>query len=53
MYLVALHGHGTSAALSVSGAPTECTALTKAPSVPSSSSTARPIRVMVRMDTAT
>lgn len=53
MYLVALHGHGTSASPSASGAPRVCTALTKAPSVPSSSSTGRPIRVIVRIDTAT
>ena len=36
-----------------SGAPTECTHGTNAPSVPSTSYTARPIRVMMRMLTTT
>lgn len=53
MYFVELHGHGTSASPASSGAPSVCTARTKKPSEPSSSSTGRPIRVMVRMDTAT
>lgn len=53
MYLVVLHGHGTSASPSASGAPRVCTALTKKPSVPSSSSTGCPMRVMVRIETAT
>src|SRR5690606_16719931 len=53
MYLVLLHGQGTSCWPSARGAPTECTALTKKPSSPSSSRTGCPMRVMVRMDTAT
>lgn len=53
MYLVLLHGHGTSAWPSASGAPTVCTALTKSPSSPSWSSTALPMRVITRIDTAT
>lgn len=53
MYLVELQGHGTSAWPSASGAPTLCTALTKKPSSPSSSSTSWPMRVMVRMAVAT
>lgn len=53
MYLVLLHGHGTSASPSASGAPTECTALTKKPVSPSSSRTGCPMRVMVRMEAAT
>ncbi len=53
MYLVVLQGQGTSASPSASGAPRVWTALTKNPSVPSSSRTALPMRVMVRMATAT
>ena len=53
MYLVSLFGHGTSSAPSASGMPTECTQGTKSPSSPSTSSAARPIRVMSRIDTAT
>ncbi len=53
MYLVELHGHGTSSRPGSSGAPTLCTALTNVPSSPSSSSTALPMRVIVRMETAT
>src|SRR5262249_24169348 len=57
MYLVSLHGHGTSSFLrpdsSVSGAPTECSALTKNPSSPIFSSAAFPIRVMTFTDTTT
>lgn len=53
MYLVVLHGHGTSSWPSARGAPSVWTALTKKPSVPSSSRTACPMRVMVRIETAT
>ena len=53
MYLVSLHGHGTSAWPAASGAPTECTAGTKKPSSPSWSSAGAPIRVMIRIETAT
>ena len=53
MYLVSLHGHGTSAWPGCSGAPTECTARTKNPSRPSSSRTRVPMRVMTRMEAAT
>src|SRR6185369_18081129 len=53
MYLVSLHGHGTSAWPGSSGAPIECSALTKKPSVPILSSAACPIRVIVRIDTTT
>ena len=54
MYLFsALQGHGTSSAPSASGAPTECTQGTKSPSSPSTSSAPLPMRVMIRIDTAT
>ena len=53
MYLVSLHGHGTSAWPGSSGAPIECSALTKKPSSPILSSAAWPIRVMVRIETTT
>ncbi len=54
MYLFsALHGHGTSAAPFASGMPTECRQGTKAPSLPSISSAPWPMRVMMRMLTAT
>ena len=53
MYLVSLHGHGTSASPGASGLPTECTAGTKKPSVPSASRATLPMRVMTRIDTAT
>src|SRR4029453_14472223 len=53
MYFVSLHGHGTSFWPGSSGAPIECSALTKKPSSPILSSAAWPIRVMVRMDTTT
>jgi hypothetical protein len=51
---VGLHGHGTSGvAGSSSGAPTVCTHGTNWPSSPSASSTALPMRVMIRMFTTT
>ena len=53
MYLVELQGHFTSAWPSAKGAPTECMQGTKAPSAPSTSYTAWPMRVMMRWLTAT
>lgn len=53
MYLVLLHGQGTSFSPGSSGAPMLWTALTKKPSVPSSSRTGCPMRVIVRIETAT
>src|SRR5882762_8016964 len=54
MYLFsALQGHGTSSAPSASGMPTECTHGTNTPSEPSASSAPWPMRVMMRMLTAT
>ena len=54
MYLLSgLHGHGTSASPSASGAPTECTHGTNSPSSPRTSSAPWPMRVMIRMLTAT
>src|SRR5690606_4144125 len=53
MYLVSLHGHGTSAWPSASGAPTECSAFTNGRSAPSFSSAALPMRVITRMETTT
>ena len=48
-----LHGHATSRWPTASGAPTECTHGTNTPSLPSTSKTARPMRVMIRMLTTT
>src|SRR4029077_6241236 len=54
MYLLSgLHGHGTSASPSASGAPTEWTHGTHSPFAPSTSSAPWPMRVMIRMLTAT
>ena len=54
MYLLsALHGHGTSSTPSSSGMPTECRQGTNSPSAPSASSAPWPMRVMIRMLTAT
>src|SRR5271170_5124624 len=57
MYLVALHGQGTSSFRrpdsSISGAPTECNALTKKPSSPIFSRAALPIRVITFIETTT
>ncbi len=53
MYFVSLHGHATSSSPSASGAPTEWTQGTKVPSSPSCSSAPAPMRVMIRMLTAT
>ena len=53
MYLLSpLHGHGTSACPSASGAPSECRHGTKAP-VPSVSRTSEPVRVITPMLTTT
>ncbi len=54
MYLFsASHGHGASVSPSASGAPTEWRHGTNSPSGPSTSRAPRPMRVMIRMDTAT
>ena len=54
MYLLsALQGHGTSSAPSSSGMPTECRQGTNSPSSPSTSRAPLPMRVMIRIDTAT
>ncbi len=53
MYLVLLQGQLTSFWPACSGAPTVCTQGTKSPSVPITSNTARPMRVMIFMFTAT
>src|SRR6202034_1895939 len=53
MYLVSLHGHGTSSWPGSSGAPTECSALTKNPSSPIFSRAALPIRVITFIETTT
>ena len=53
MYLFsALHGHATSCWPGSSGAPTECRQGTNSPS-PSTSRAPVPMRVMMRMETAT
>jgi hypothetical protein len=48
-----LHGHGTSSTPSTSGIPTEWRHGTKSPSSPRTSSAPRPMRVMIRIETAT
>src|SRR5262245_35037901 len=53
MYLVWLHGHGTSASPGASGAPIECRAGTKSALLPIAASTFVPMRVMIRIDTTT
>ena len=54
MYLFsALQGHGTSAWPGSRGAPTECRHGTKVPSSPRTSRAPVPMRVMMRMETAT
>ena len=50
MYFSSLHGHADVASL---GAPTECRQGTNSPSSPSASSACLPMRVMIRIDTAT
>src|ERR1700733_4746962 len=54
MYLLSeSQGQGTAASPGASGAPTEWRHGTNSPSEPSTSRAPRPIRVMMRMDTAT
>ncbi len=53
MYFSLLHGHAPLTSPSSSGAPVVCMQGTKSPSSPSSSSAAWPIRVMIRIETAT
>src|SRR5690349_21158250 len=53
MYLTELHGHGTSASPGASGAPTECTHRTNSPDDSIAASASVPIRVMIRIETAT
>ena len=53
MYLVGLQGQATSFWPAFSGAPTVCTQGTNSPSVPSTSWTAWPMRVMIFILTAT
>ena len=54
MYLFSpLQGQGTSSTPSTSGIPTECRQGTNSPSSPRASSAGAPIRVMMRIDTAT
>ncbi len=54
MYLFsALQGQGTSSWPSASGMPTECRQGTNSPSSPRTSSAPLPIRVMIRIETAT
>src|SRR5262245_24710446 len=53
MYLVWLHGHGTSDWPGSSGAPIECSAGTKSAPSPIASRTAVPIRVMIRIEATT
>ena len=54
MYLFsALHGHGTSSSPSPSGIPTECRQGTKSPVVAEHVERPWPMRVMIRMLTAT
>src|SRR3954447_22486310 len=53
MYFSSLHGHGELSSPSSSGLPTVCTQGTNVPSSPSWSSACRPMRVMIRMETAT
>jgi hypothetical protein len=54
MYLTSgFVGHVTSACPSASGAPMEWTHGTKSPSAPRTSSALAPMRVMIRIETAT
>lgn len=53
MYFVELHGHLTSCCPGSSGAPTEWTALTNVPRSSISRRAPAPIRVMIRIETAT
>jgi hypothetical protein len=53
MYFSSLHGQVPLFSPSGSGAPVVCMHGTKSPSSPRQSSAARPIRVMIRIETAT
>src|SRR5919205_618082 len=53
MYLVWLHGHGTSACPGSSGAPRECMAGTNGRSEPIASRMREPMRAMTRIETTT
>ena len=53
MYFSSLHGHGEDSSPSASGAPTVCRHGTNVPSSPSASSAGWPMRVMIRIETAT
>ena len=53
MYLSSLHGHAPLFSPSASGAPVVCMQGTKSPSSARQSSAACPIRVMIRIETAT
>src|SRR6476620_5924270 len=53
MYLVSLHGHGTSSWPGSSGAPTESIAATNGRSSPIASRTWLPMRAITRMETTT
>ena len=53
MYFSALHGHAELVSPSSSGLPTVCMQGTNSPSSPSTSSAPWPMRVMIRIDTAT
>jgi hypothetical protein len=53
MYFSSLHGHGPDFSPSLSGEPVVCRQGTKSPSSPSTSSAPLPIRVMIRIETAT
>src|SRR3954468_3171898 len=53
MYLVWLHGHGTSSWPGSSGAPTECMAGTKSADSPMAWRMGEPMRAMTRMETTT
>ncbi len=53
MYFSSLHGHVPDVSPSSSGEPVVCTHGTKSPLSPSASSAPLPMRVMIRIDTAT
>jgi hypothetical protein len=53
MYFSSLHGHAEDVSPFSSGAPTVCRQGTNVPWSPSVSSALRPMRVMIRIETAT
>ena len=53
MYFSSLHGHGPLVSPGPSGAPAVCMQGTKSPSSPSSPRADWPMRVMIRIETAT